>query len=224
MSDTATSRASSRASVTYDKLRSDIVAGQLTGEAPLVERELARSLGVSRTPIREALRRLELEDFIRRDESERLIVHRPSSEELNDNFLVREVLEGYAAGLAAERISDEELDRLDALIAADFEAAAQNRIDDLATLNDRLHELILIASRNRILVGITRELRDKSTNVFAVGSKDRQRRFVNDHAAIARLLREGNRDEVAALVREHLHAARDLLLEALDSTAQPETE
>jgi DNA-binding GntR family transcriptional regulator len=152
------------------------------------------------------------------------VVHRPSSQELNDNFLVREILEGYAAGLAAERISDEELDRLDALIAADFEAAARNRIDDLAALNDQLHELILIASRNRILVGITHELRDKSMNVFAVGGKERQKRFVNDHAKIGNLLRAGDKDEVVEVMRQHLHAARDLLLEALDSPAEPAME
>jgi DNA-binding GntR family transcriptional regulator len=221
MSVSSGSRAASLAATAYEKLRSAIVAGRLSGTGPLVERELARSLEVSRTPIREALRRLELEGFIRRDGSERLVVHRPSSQELNDNFLVREILEGYAAGLAAERISDEELDRLDALIAADFEAAARNRIDDLATLNDQLHELILIASRNRILIGITHELRDKSTNVFAVGGKVRQKRFVNDHATIARLLRAGNKDEVVEVMREHLHAARDLLLEALDTTVEP---
>jgi DNA-binding GntR family transcriptional regulator len=222
MSSPKTSRSATRASAAYDALRSSIVAGQTTGPGPLVERELARSMGVSRTPIREALRRLELEGFIRRDELDRLVVHRPSSQELNDNFLVREVLEAFAAGLAAERISDEELDRLDALIASDFEAAAHNRIDELAALNDELHELILIASRNRILVGITRELRDKSMNLFAVGGKERQKRFVNDHAAIGRHLRAGSRGEVVAVMRQHLHAARDLLLEALDTNPMKE--
>jgi DNA-binding GntR family transcriptional regulator len=221
VSASSNSRTSSRAAAAYNELRSAIVAGRLSGTGPLVERDLARSLEVSRTPIREALRRLELEGFIRRDESDRLVVHRPSSQELNDNFLVREMLEGYAAGLAAERISEDELDRLDTLIAADVEAAARNRIDDLAKLNDEIHELILVASRNRILVGITRELRDKSTNVFAVGGKERQKRFVDDHAAIVSMLRAGSRDGVVAVMRQHFHAARDLLLEALDTTTEP---
>src|SRR6202008_907717 len=101
----------------------------------VVEAELAAMLGVSRTPVREALRRCELEGYLARDKAGRLVVSRPTPEEIRQLFLVRELLEGYAARKAAQRISTAELAHLDELVQNDLDALRQDATDRLAAIN-----------------------------------------------------------------------------------------
>jgi DNA-binding GntR family transcriptional regulator len=202
----------------YAELRSAIAGGALARGTPLVESAVAAMLGVSRTPVREALRRCELEGYLKRDSTGRLCVYRPSLHEMRDVFLGRELLETYAVRLAAERISDAELDRLDDLVAADRHALSSNAMDDLATLNEQIHGLIVIASRNRTLEVLMHGLpgRAYGLRAFAVGTEDDRARFVDDHGRLAALLRDGDERGAEALIRSHLAAARALLAAGLD--------
>jgi DNA-binding GntR family transcriptional regulator len=208
----------------YEELRSAIVAGRLEQGSLVVETDLAEMLGVSRTPVREALLRLELEGLLVREPGGRLKIHWHSRKSLDDLYQVRELLEGYAARLAASRISDRELDRLDELIEADVGAYRQHRIDELASLNEQIHGLFLEASRNRTLKGLVAELRERihGLALFVVGRGEDQQRFLGDHADLARLLREGDGDGAEALIRRHIRSAEDILLEGLDATPDAE--
>lgn len=202
----------------YARLRAAIVHGQLAPGAAIVEKELGVMLNVSRTPIREAITRLELEGYLERDDNFRLVVHPLSRREVAETFLVRELLEGHAVGVAADRISEGELERLDELVAADQRALRRRRTDELAALNDEIHNLIMEASRNRTLTDLLKNLRRRvyGISAFVVGSPDDQRRFVEDHAALVALLRDGDGECARALVRSHLRRARDLLIHGLD--------
>jgi DNA-binding GntR family transcriptional regulator len=210
---------SSLADAAYAELRAAILAGRLTPGATIVETEIASLLHVSRTPVREALRRLELEGYLEREPGGRLSVHSYTDREIRDLFLVRGLLEGYAARLAATRISDAELDELERLLERDMHALRDHRIDQLATLNDQFHRLILEASRNRTLRDLVANLRERihGLGAFAIGAGEDQHRFVEEHARMVRLLREGDAEAVEDLAREHVHKARDLLLEGLES-------
>ncbi len=203
----------------YHEVRRAILDGRLDHDRRLGEVEVATMLGVSRTPVRQALRQLELEGYVRRDEGGRLSVQRLTAKELREVFFVRELLEGYGARVAALRISEEELGRLGQLLAADREADRRGRIDALATLNDQIHGVILVASRNRVLVDLTRYLRERvpSLKAFAVGSDSDRRRFVEEHAALVELLQAGEANEAEALVRRHLRSACDLLVADLEA-------
>jgi DNA-binding transcriptional regulator YhcF (GntR family) len=119
----------------YEELRSAIVMQRLASGTPLVEADVTTSLGVSRTPVREALRRLELEGYLERDDSSRLFVRRMTVEQLDQAFLVRELLEAFAARLAAERIADAEIERLETLLAADVGALEAGDVEQLARLS-----------------------------------------------------------------------------------------
>jgi DNA-binding GntR family transcriptional regulator len=197
----------------YEELRSAIVTQRLPRGATLVEADLVGSLGVSRTPVREALRRLELEGYLERDESGRLFVQRLSPDDLDEAFVVRELLEAFAARLAADRISDAELARLESLLASDLSALARGDVDELERLNEQIHGLVLEASRNRTLCEILRTLRGRvyGLTAFAVGGPDDQRAFVDEHRQLARLLADGDGEAAEALVRRHLRRARALL-------------
>jgi DNA-binding GntR family transcriptional regulator len=203
----------------YEELRSAIVGGRLTPGTLVVETDLAQMLGVSRTPVREALLRLELEGYLVRQPGGRLVVHWHTKKGLDDLYLVRELLEGYAARLAASRISDQELDQMDALLEADIDAYRHHRIEQLAQLNEQIHGLFLEASRNRTLKDLVAELRERihGLALFVVGRGEDQQRFVQDHAELAQLLREGDGEGAEVLIRRHIRSAEDVLLEGLDT-------
>ncbi len=97
----------------YRRIRAEILAGGLVPGEQLREEQLAEACGVSRTPVREALRRLEAERFVRRSDSQRTFVNDWSFEEVEEGFGLRAMLEGRAAARAATRISDENMTQLD---------------------------------------------------------------------------------------------------------------
>ena len=210
---------SSLADNAYALLRAAIIEHRLVAGATVLEKDLGATLRVSRTPIREALTRLELEGYLERDDSQRLVVHPVSRREIVETFLVRELLEGHAAQLAADRISRAETTQLDELVAADRRALRRHRADERALINDEIHRLIMEASRNTMLTAFVDNLKSRvhGLSSFAVGSVDDQRQFSDDHAAMAQMLRDGDGEAASALVRAHLRHARDLLIRGLDS-------
>jgi DNA-binding GntR family transcriptional regulator len=208
---------SSLAQGAYERVRTAVAQGELEPGEPVLEVELAVRLRMSRTPVREALLRLELEGYVERDDQSRLVVHPLTRREVAETFMVRQMLEAHAIGLAASRISDEELARLDELVDADRRALGRRRVDVLASLNDEFHNVILVASRNRTLTDLVRNLRGRiyGLNAFVVGSPEDQRRFVEEHATMVQLLREGDDEAAVGLLQAHLTHARDLLLAGL---------
>lgn len=144
------SRASDRA---YNQIRNMILSGQLAAGTQIREEHLAETCGVSRTPVRDALRRLEAELFIKRNDSQRTFVADWSLEDLEDAFTLRGMLEGHAAARAAVRISDVQLQALQAENGALRVAVARPAPDVLAFLehNRRFHAIIVEAAASEKL-------------------------------------------------------------------------
>jgi DNA-binding GntR family transcriptional regulator len=216
-----TTRSTSRgpfAEQAYMHLRGAIVRGEMPHEKAVSSAEICASLKISRTPVREALIRLELEGYLTRDQANRLTVNVPTRAQVTESFWLREILEVHAVGLAARRISDTELTAVDELLKADRDALAVGQVDSLAWTNDAIHDLILGASRNRSLVNLVKGLRAKVQGIhtFAVGSSDDQASFVHQHEQIGDALREGDAQTAMELTRIHLRQARDVLLDELD--------
>jgi DNA-binding GntR family transcriptional regulator len=161
------------ASSAYTQLRTAIVTGRIEPGTVLSEGRMAAEFGISRTPVRQALRRLDLEGHIERDERGRPIVHALTDRELGEIFAVRELLEGFGARLAATRISDGELEQLASFVEQDWIACRRGDVEELARLNTAFHGLIMVSSRNRALVEIVDELqwRVVGLSAFAVGTK-----------------------------------------------------
>jgi DNA-binding GntR family transcriptional regulator len=132
----------------YRYIRGEILAGNLAAGEQLREEQLAEGCGVSRTPVREALRRLEAERFVRRNESQRTFVNDWSFDEIEESFALRTILEGRAASRAASRITEEQIARLDGHNRAIERAIRTPPLDVQAFLdhNRSFHAIVLEAA------------------------------------------------------------------------------
>jgi DNA-binding GntR family transcriptional regulator len=144
----------------YAQIRAMILSGELEPGAQIGEEQLAERCGVSRTPVRDALNRLEAELFIRRNESQRSFVSDWSLDDIEDAFVLRGILEGLAAKRAATRLTSEQFARLRWLNAAIEHAVAAEQPDIAAFLehNRDFHGIILDASASTRLTSILTKL------------------------------------------------------------------
>jgi DNA-binding GntR family transcriptional regulator len=196
----------------YDLLRADIVHGELRPNQRLVEVELADRLGVSRTPVREALQRLVLEGIVRRDRAG-WVVHEHSPEEIRAIYEVRAALEGYAAFLAARRASEDELRDLDAIYPPGDAAYALGP-DDQVELNERFHNGVIGAAGNAWLTELCRRNRQYYFNHRIARRYDdgETRRSIEGHRLILDALARGDGRAAEALAREHVDDALAVVL------------
>ncbi|MCJ7626618.1 MAG: GntR family transcriptional regulator [Anaerolineaceae bacterium] len=134
-----------------DRLRSFILTNQLSPGERLIQVELAKKLGVSRTPIREALNILASEGLVTLSPYKGATVTRLSLSDLEELYCVRFALESHAGYLAAINISDEEIEELEEILQAMAEAAEQRNVSALKELNFHFNKKIFIASRKSFL-------------------------------------------------------------------------
>jgi len=133
----------------YTAIRNDIITGKLNAGDVLPESDLAESIGVSRTPIREALSRLRSEGLIVLEKYRKSYVADFSEEDITELLTVRALLEGYAAGRAATRLTEDELGRIRELteqMETIVEEGADTLANDFAVLNQEFHRMIYSAA------------------------------------------------------------------------------
>ena len=136
---------------TYDDLKAKILSGHFISGERLAEEHLAEELGVSRTPVREALHKLEQDGLIEPLESRGFCIPRDSPEEIEDLFELRTVLEGYTLRIICERITDEQIAMLEAIIEKAEDALRRKRIDEVFQWNTQFHDTLhsLVADKRR---------------------------------------------------------------------------
>jgi len=140
--------------VVCETLRDAIRKGVLKPGERLMEIQLAEELGVSRTPVREAIRKLELEGYVIMMPRRGTYVANLSIRDVNEVFEIRTSLDSLASGLAAERITDEELERLQRLLVMIGEYIEENNMEKIVETDTEFHDILYQASRNTRLVGI----------------------------------------------------------------------
>ena len=136
---------------TYDTLKSNILSGRFVQGERLTEEHLAETLGVSRTPVREALHKLEQDGLIEPLESRGFCVPMDSQEEIEDLFELRTVLEGYTLKIICERITDQQIAKLEGIIEKASDAIRRKRIDEVFQWNTQFHDTLhgLVADKRR---------------------------------------------------------------------------
>ena len=136
---------------TYDYLKSNILSGRFVPGERLAEEHLAEELRISRTPVREALHKLEQEGLIEPLESRGFCVPHDSPEEIEDLFDIRTVLEGYTLKIICERITDMQIEKLQEMIDKAEDALRRKRIDEVFQWNTQFHDTLhsLVADKRR---------------------------------------------------------------------------
>jgi len=135
-------------------LRQEIIAGSLRPGDRLVERELADRFGVSRVPVREAIRALVAEGFVLFETPRRTVVRPLSPTDVNELFELREALEVYAAGLAAARATPEDLAELRELLTRAASATEAGDAETITDINTRFHDRLLAMAGNTLLISV----------------------------------------------------------------------
>jgi DNA-binding GntR family transcriptional regulator len=172
----------------------------------LVESELADRFGVSRTPIREALQRLETQSLLTRD-GRSLIVASLDHSQLAELYVVRGALEGLAARLAARQATPEEVRILRDMLEADRALVADPQA--LARANRRFHRQIHLSSHNRFLIQQL-DLVHRSMALLAntsIAARGRSQDTLTEHEAIVRAIEAGDGDAADGALREHISRA-----------------
>jgi DNA-binding GntR family transcriptional regulator len=200
-----------------DVLTERIIEGHYKPGARLIETKIARELGVSQGPVREALRDLESVGMVESSAFRGARVRKPTRGELIDAFPVRAALESFAAGEAARRITEAQLDQLENLIERMESAAEQGNAHEQAIVNAQFHALIVEAAQNRTLERLWAFLEPSArTYLTAARAGIDLTELAVRHHKILRLLRARDPEGAAAAMREHLLEAAHWLEESAD--------
>jgi len=197
----------SLSAVVSEQIRGRILDGTLKPGERLVEDRLSAELGVSRVPVREALRGLSAEGLVT------LLPHRGATvvevtpETVTELVEVRALLEGLNARLAAQRHDPEIVAQLEETLARGNEAAKAGTAEELARLNAEFHERLAEASRNSVLSDVMRGLRERTSIAFAINGRKRAREDWEEHAGILAAVITGDAELAALLANRHVQNA-----------------
>ena len=213
----------SKAQAVYDVLRERILDSQYAPGQPLSIDGLARELGVSKIPVREAIKRLEAERLVE------VVLHvgariAPISLADAENiYPIRHALNDLATRLAVPRITDAELDRLDRLQAEMDAALAAGELGRIEPLNRELHQIIAEASGNPPLAELHRDLMARCSGFRAGVPVDRRRvtAAMREHRAILKTMRARDVEACLAISMEHSVATAEHVIERLRRLERP---
>jgi DNA-binding GntR family transcriptional regulator len=200
-----------------DALRAAINGGQLEDGAVLNQVELAEHFGVSRVPVREAMRRLEAEGLIDASAHRRAVVRGLSLERLTEAYELRALLEGHLAAAAVPHLDKARLDRLAAINRELRETTDHVRYLEL---NGQFHTTLYEAANRPLALEFVDTLRQRAERYVQMWSRgrglDRGRQVTREHGLIVRLARAGDADGVRRAVTEHIEHTLTAVLELHD--------
>ena len=189
-------------------IRDDIIRGVHAPVARLAEEALSARYGVSRVPVREALRMLEAEGFVRSRPYAGVVVAELDDAEAEDLLEIRSRLEPLGAARAAARRTPEQLGRMKELLALADDALAAGRLDELARLNSRFHEVLAQTSGSRTLTQLVTQLSWKIAWVYTVELPRRAEDSWREHRQIVDAVESGDPDKAARVVTRHIAQAQ----------------
>ncbi len=205
--------------VVCETLRDAIRKGVLKPGERLMEIQLAEELGVSRTPVREAIRKLELEGYVIMMPRRGTYVANLSIRDVNEVFEIRTSLDSLASGLAAERITDDELERLQRLLVTIGGYVEANDMDKIVETDMEFHDLLYQASRNTRLVGIIFNLREQLTRfrTTSMSFPGRLKATLEEHRRIVEAIAQGDVKEAQQAAEDHMEKSEQTLLASMEA-------
>ena len=203
--------------VVFKTLRQGILTGELKPGERLMEIHLANKLGVSRTPIREAIRKLELEGLVTMIPRRGAEVAQITEKSMKDVLEVRKVLDRLSVELACERITQEEKQQLKEACKAFEEAVAGGDFGAIAKADVVFHDLIVTATRNMRLSQMVNNLAEQMYRYRFeyIKDKSQHRRLVAEHEVIYQGILEGNKEKALSAIEEHIDNQETVILQQI---------
>ncbi|MEA2087412.1 MAG: GntR family transcriptional regulator [Candidatus Caldatribacteriota bacterium] len=198
----------------YRVLKMEIVKGAIKPGAKLLEGKIAEQMGISRTPVREALRELAAEGFVKMNPNQGMIVNNASIEDVHNVLQIRGVLEGLAARLAATLISKEETKKLDSYIKQMEKFTDRNDPLAFSDIDAKFHELIVNCCGNKQLIQIRKNISEQ-VNRYRIKSLNvpgRLKYSLKEHQEIAEALKIKDSKKADMLSRKHIESAMENFL------------
>lgn len=190
----------------FNKIREDILSGKYKQNEELKETSIGNELGVSRTPVREALRQLELEGLVNIIPNKGAYVTGISSKDIHDIYIVRSYLEGLCARWACENITEEQIEELDEIVYLSAFHAKKEHKEQLLELDNKFHEVIYEASKSKILVHVLSDFHHYVERVrkFSLSNITRAMKCNQEHTAILEAIRLRDANRAESLAHEHM--------------------
>jgi len=197
-------------SIIFEKIREDILNDQYAHGEKIVEAKLAEELGVSRTPVREALKQLELDGLVENIPNRGVIVKGISKQDIYDIFTIRMAIEGIAAQWAVERMSDEELAQLKEVFELMEFYTFKGDVVKISELNTKFHEIIYMATKSRYLEHVLRDFQlfIKSTRNKSLRSEGRIDTALAEHQKIVKAFMERDAEAAVEMLTYHITNSR----------------
>lgn len=193
----------------FVQLENDILRGKYQQGDCLNESKLSEDMGVSRTPIREALRQLELEGLVAYTPNRGVVVRGFSSEDIRDIYQIRLMIEGMTARRAAENITPELLNELEETIELEKFYTNKGDVQQLSDLDSRFHEAIYYASGSRLLTKTLKSFHHYVKNVrdISLSKPERAEKTHYEHKSIFEAIRDKDRELAEILMEQHIRNA-----------------
>jgi len=190
----------------FTKIREDILTGVYKKGEAIIESKVSINLGVSRTPVREALRQLELEELVSIIPNKGAVVNGINAKDISDIYLIRSRIEGLAAKLCAETITEEQIDTFEEIIMLSEFHLQKEHLEQVYKLDNKFHELLYEGSNSRMLRHILSDFHHYVQRVRkeALKSNDRAKDSINEHKAIVEAFKNNNGDLAEQLTNEHI--------------------
>ena len=201
------------------RLRSLIIRGDLAPGEPLIEADLSEALGISRTPLREALKLLASEGLVELRLNRSAIIAPIRQDEIEELFEAVSGIERVAAELAALRMTERDLEKLHHLQERMERLHYTGKLRDYFELNQQIHGFIVACSRNRALKATHDWLlgRVERARLFALSSQSRWDESVQEHRALLAALKQRNADRAGRVLAQHVVRTGVVVREILDS-------
>ncbi|HEY8486391.1 MAG TPA: GntR family transcriptional regulator [Limnochordales bacterium] len=201
----------------FEALREAIINGTLKPGERLMEAQLADELGVSRTPVREAIRKLEHDGFVVMIPRKGAYVADISLKDVAEIFDVRRALEALAAQLAAERATEEDLERAERVLVEYGECIDRQDIQRLIEVDTRFHEVIYQMAGNARLQQMLNLLREQVQRfrTMTLSHGPRMRQALEEHRRIVEAIASRDGERAARLAQEHIESAENALMELI---------
>ena len=199
----------------YGQLAERVIAFTFKPGDRLNEGAIARELGVSRTPVREALNRLAADGFLSHSLGQGFFRKRPEVSEIFDLYEFRQQIEAGAAALAARRGTSTELDELDGFLKTSVALGPECSVDELVRVDEIFHERVTALTGNREMLKALKNINIRIRFVRWIDMSNRRQWTQGEHQKILKAIREGDEVLAASLMSGHIEHRRDEIVTAV---------